>query len=407
MPGGRREGSVRLDWARPRPEVESTQVAIVGAGPAGLMLSHLLHLAGVESVVLERRSREYVEARVRAGVLEDRSATLLRDAGVGARMDREGLVHRGIHLQFGGDRHRIDFQELTGRTILVYGQQEVVKDLIEARLVAGGALHFEADVTSIDHEGPAVTYLHEGARRVLRCDVVAACDGSHGVGRDAVAGAAVFERVYPHAWLGVLARTPPASEELIYACHDNGFALLSMRSPEVSRLYLQVRPDEDLDEWPADRIWSELRTRLGEPALRAGEFLDVGITPMRSLVIEPMQSGAVFLAGDAAHIVPPTGAKGMNLALADVTTLARALAERFRSTSSTRLDSYSADCAGRIWRAEQFSWFMTNLLHRDPDGDPFGHRLQLANLANIVSSRAAATALAESYVGAATEGIEI
>ncbi|HEY8953767.1 MAG TPA: 4-hydroxybenzoate 3-monooxygenase [Candidatus Dormibacteraeota bacterium] len=387
--------------------MDSTQVAIIGAGPAGLMLSHLLHLAGVESVVLELRSRDYVEARVRAGVLEDRSAALLRDAGVGARMDREGLIHRGIQLQFGGERHRIDFEELTGRTILVYGQQEVVKDLIEARLAASGALIFEAEVLSIDQEGPAVTYVQGGESRVLRSEVIAACDGSHGVGREAVADASVFKRVYPHAWLGVLARTPPASEELIYACHANGFALLSMRSPEVSRLYLQVRPDEDLAEWPTDRIWSELRTRLGEPSLREGEFLDVGFTPMRSLVIEPMHAGSLFLAGDAAHIVPPTGAKGMNLALADVTTLARALAERFRSTSTTLLDSYSADCSGRIWRAEHFSWFMTNLLHRDPDGDPFGHRLQLANLANVVSSRAAATALAENYVGAATEGIRI
>jgi len=385
--------------------VDDTQVAIIGAGPAGLMLAHLLQLAGVESVVLELRSRGYVEARVRAGVLEDRSAALLRDAGVGARMDREGLVHRGIYLQFGGQRHRIDFEELTGRTILVYGQQEIVKDLIEARLTANAAILFEAAVLSIQPEGPAVTYVQGDETRVLRCELIAACDGSHGVGREAVAGASVFERVYPHAWLGVLARTPPTSEELIYACHENGFALLSMRSPEVSRLYLQVRPDEDLEEWPADRIWSELRTRLGEPSLRAGEFLDVGITPMRSLVIEPMQSGRVFLAGDAAHIVPPTGAKGMNLALADVTVLARAIRERFRTGSSRLLESYSGDCAGRIWRAEQFSSFMTTLLHRDPDGDAFGHRLRLANLTNLVSSRAAATALAENYVGAATEGI--
>lgn len=385
--------------------VDRTQVAIVGAGPAGLMLSHLLHLSGIESVVLEARSREYVEARVRAGVLENGAARLLRDAGVGERMDRDGLIHRGIFLNFAGARHRLDFEELTGKTILVYGQQEIVRDLITVRLAAGGALKFDATVEAIDGAAPSVSYTQDGETKVLACSVVAACDGSHGLGRSSVAGSRTYERVYPHAWLGVLARTPPPSAELVYAYHDNGFALLSMRSPEVSRLYLQVRPDENLGEWPEQRIWSELRLRLDEPSLKQGDILDMGITPMRSLVIEPMQAGNVLLAGDAAHIVPPTGAKGMNLALADVVVLARALVARFRSGSTELLDNYSSECAGRIWRSQQFSSFMTNLLHRDPDGDLFGHRLRLANLSTIVSSRAAATALAENYVGAATEGV--
>jgi p-hydroxybenzoate 3-monooxygenase len=384
---------------------ERTQVAIVGAGPAGLMLSQLLGLAGIRSVVLEVRDQAYVEARVRAGVLEHGAAELLRAGGVGRRMDREGLVHRGISLNFSGERHHVDFEALTGRTILVYGQQEVVKDLVAARLAAGGDVRFEAEVQSIDGGAGTLRYSMGGQDAGLAADFVAACDGSHGVGRTALTGAGVFERVYDHAWLGVLAQTPPASEELIYAYHDHGFALHSMRSPDVSRLYLQVAPDEDLANWPEDRIWEELRLRLDEPDLQAGEILDLGITPMRSLVREPMQAGRLFLAGDAAHIVPPTGAKGMNLALADVAVLARGLSDWFRHGSSERLDRYSAECARRVWRAEHFSWFMTNLLHRDPHRDPFEHRLRLAGLRNVVSSRAAATALAENYVGAATDGV--
>jgi p-hydroxybenzoate 3-monooxygenase len=366
------------------------------------MLSHLLHLAGVQSVVLERRDRAYVEARVRAGVLEHGAAQLLRESGVGARMDREGLIHRGIYLQFGGERHHIDFEELTGRTIVVYGQQEVVKDLIHARLAAGGDLRFESEVRSIDPVAGAVVYAADGEEHVIQGDLVAACDGSHGVGQLALSGASVFERNYPHAWLGVLARTPPATEELIYAYHERGFALHSMRSLEVSRLYLQVRPNEDPSRWPEDRLWEELRLRLGEPSLRAGEILDLGVTPMRGRVLEPMQTGRLFLAGDAAHVVPPTGAKGMNLALGDVAVLANAMVEWFRTGSERLLKAYSARCAHRVWRAEHFSWFMTNLLHRDPEGDPFEHRLRLANLTYLVRSRAAATSLAENYVGAAT-----
>lgn len=387
--------------------IERTQVAIVGAGPAGLMLSHLLDLSGVRSVVLETRDRAYVEARVRAGVLEQGAAELLRASGVGARMDREGLVHRGIHLHFAGSRHHIDFQDMTGRTILVYGQQEVVKDLIAARLRASGELRFEATVKAIDAGLGEVRYLQDHQERVLRADLVAACDGSHGAGRRALDGATLYEHDYPHAWLGILARTPPATDELIYAYHDHGFALHSMRSPEISRLYLQVRPDEDLAAWPEERIWEELRLRLGEPSLAHGEILDTGITPMRSVVIEPMQTGRMYVAGDAAHIVPPTGAKGMNLALADVAMMSVAMVEWFRTGSTAALDRYSRECAGRVWRAQRFSSFMTNLLHRDPGGDPFEHRLRLANLAYTIGSRAAATSLAENYVGAATDGVSL
>ena len=384
-----------------------TQVGVVGAGPAGLLLSHLLQRAGIESVVLERRSRDYVEGRVRAGVLEQGAVELLRGCGAGERMDREGLVHEGVNFQFGGGRHRIDFVDLTGRGIMVYGQQEVVKDLIAARLAAGGELRFEAEAESVEGaegERPAIAFVEGGEHGRLACDFVACCDGSHGIGRSSLpaSGYVAYERVYPHAWLGVLARTPPAAEELIYAYHERGFALHSMRTPEISRLYLQVPADEAEAAWPEERIWDELRLRLGEPGLRAGEILELGITPMRSLVLEPMQHGRLFLAGDAAHIVPPTGAKGMNLALADVAELAAGLDAYYRTGASERLDGYTRACLRRVWRAQHFSAFMTHLLHRDAEGDPFEHRLRLANLAYVVDSRAAATSLAENYTGAAT-----
>jgi p-hydroxybenzoate 3-monooxygenase len=370
------------------------------------MLGHLLQRAGIESVVLEHRSREYVEGRVRAGVLEHGAAQLLRDSGVGERMDREGLVHHGIYLQFDGGRHHIDFTDLTGRNIVVYGQQEVVKDLVAARLKSGASILFEAEATEvcgIEGEQPVIRYRHDGRSHEVSCDFIAACDGSHGIGRLSMQGnVSAYERVYPHAWLGILARTPPASEELIYAYHEHGFALHSMRSPEVSRLYLQVSAGEELSAWPEDRVWAELRLRLGERDLQAGEVLDIGITPMRSLVIEPMQSGRLFLAGDAAHIVPPTGAKGMNLALADVKELAAALVESYSSGSLARLARYTDECLTRVWRAESFSAFMTGLLHRDAEGDPFEHRLRIANLSYLVQSRAAATSLAENYTSAAT-----
>jgi len=381
--------------------VPATQVGIVGAGPAGLMLSHLLHRQGITSVVLERRSRDYVERRVRAGVLEQGSADLLTSTGVGERMIREGLVHDGIKLRFAGEEHRIDFRRLTGKGITVYGQQEVVKDLIEQRLADGGEVWFDAEATAvegIEDDHPRIAYRRNGEDASVTCEFVAGCDGSHGIAHEALA-AKSSERSYPFSWLGILAKTPPASDELIYAYHDRGFALHSMRSPEISRLYLQVDGDDTMDAWPEARIWDELRLRLAEPSLQAGEIIESGITPMRSMVTEPMQHGRLFLAGDAAHIVPATGAKGMNLALADVKVLAEALAAWYRSKSRELLDRYSELCLRRVWRAEHFSAWMTALLHRDPAGDPFDHKLRLSYLRYIATSEAAATTLAENYVG--------
>ena len=377
-----------------------TQVGIIGAGPAGLMLSHLLHLQGIESVVLETRSRDYVEARVRAGVLEQGSADLMSSAGVGDRMRREGLVHDGIKLRFEGEEHRIDFRALTGRGITVYGQQEVVKDLIQRRLDDGGQIWFDTQATSIDgiEDHPSVNYCRDGKAQRLSCDFIAGCDGSHGISNGG-GESRTYERSYPFAWLGVLAKTPPATDELIYAYHDRGFALHSMRTPEISRLYLQVDADETMANWPEDRIWSELRLRLAEPHLEPGEIIEDGITPMRSLVIEPMQRGQLFLAGDAAHIVPATGAKGMNLALNDVRILAEGLSAWYRSGSRDQLDRYSEQCLRRIWRAEHFSAWMTGLLHRDQGGDPFEHKLRLSYLRYVTTSSAAASTLAENYVG--------
>ncbi len=389
-----------------------TQVGIIGAGPAGLMLSHLLHRQGITSVVLERRSRDYVERRVRAGVLEQGSTDLLASTGVGDRMTREGLVHDGIKLRFAGEEHRIDFRRLTGRGITVYGQQEVVKDLIKQRLADRGEIWFEAEATAIEgieDDHPRIAYRRNGEQATLSCEFMAGCDGSHGVARSHFppplagegqgGGQRVYERTYPFAWLGILARMPPASDELIYAYHERGFALHSMRSPEISRLYLQVDADDTMDAWPEARIWDELRLRLAEPKLQSGEIIEDGITPMRSMVTDPMQRGRLFLAGDAAHIVPATGAKGMNLALADVKVLAEALAAWYRSKSRDLLDRYSDLCLGRVWRAEHFSAWMTALLHRDPAGDPFDHKLRLSYLRYIVTSQAAATTLAENYVG--------
>ena len=386
-----------------------TQVAIVGAGPAGLVLSHLLALEGIESVVLESRSRDYVEKRVRAGVLEQGTVDLLRGMGVGGRMQREGLVHHGIELRFEGQGHRIPLTELTGgRSITVYGQQEVVKDLIAARLEAGGQLLFEAEALHVDElesARPKVHYRQAGQTHTLESDFAAGCDGFWGVAREDVPAGVlrVYEREYPFAWLGILAATPPASDELIYASHDRGFALLSMRSPEVSRLYLQCRPDEPLEDWPDERIWQELRTRLATDdgfTLQPGEMLEKSVTTMRSFVVEPMQYGRLFLAGDAAHIVPPTGAKGMNLAIADVRVLADALVNWYATGRADLLDAYSATCLRRVWRAEHFSWWMTSMLHRFPDDDRgFQYRLQLSQLRYVTTSQAAATGLAENYVG--------
>ncbi|HJQ44705.1 MAG TPA: 4-hydroxybenzoate 3-monooxygenase [Amycolatopsis sp.] len=384
-----------------------TQVGIIGAGPAGLLLSYLLHAEGIAAVVLEARSRSYVEQRVRAGVCEQPTVELLREIGVAGRLDAEGLPHHGLLLRFDRRDHRIALSALTGRTITVYGQQEIVKDLIAAHEANGYPVEFEvSDVAlhDLDTERPRVTYRSAGTEHTLECDAIAGCDGFHGVSRPAIAAGSVrfFDRDYPFAWLGVLARTPPSHKELIYTHHERGFALHSMRSPEITRLYLQVPHDERIDGWSDDRIWSELTRRLetrGEFSLREGPILDKGITPMRSFVTEPMQYGRLFLAGDAAHIVPPTGAKGMNLAVADVRVLSRALVDLVRHKRTELAESYSDTCLRRVWRAEHFSWFMTSMLHVDPSADAFARRLQLSQLRYTAFSRAAATSLAENYVG--------
>ncbi len=385
-----------------------TQVGIIGAGPSGLLLSHLLARAGIDSIVVEARSRSYVEERIRAGVLEQQSVDLLNETGVGARMMREGLVHHGINLRFGGRTCRIDFAALTpGRAVTVYGQHEVVKDLIHARLEAGGKILFDVSGTTLqdfDATQPSIDFVREGERSRIRCDFIAGCDGFHGVSRGSIPDAAlrVYDRSYPFAWLGILAKAPPASDELVYALHDDGFALLSMRSPQITRLYLQCAPDEDLGRWPDARVWAELHKRLEDasgPKLNEGPVLQKGVTPMRSYVVEPMRNGRLFLAGDAAHIVPPTGAKGMNLAVADIRVLAMAFADHYAHQSSEGLDRYSDKCLGRVWKAQRFSWWMTSILHRFDADNAFDRRRQLAELEYVAGSRAAQTALAENYVG--------
>jgi p-hydroxybenzoate 3-monooxygenase len=387
-----------------------TQVGIVGAGPAGLMLSHLLHLEGIDSVVLEAHTREYVQERVRAGVLEQNTVDLLTETGVGARMQREGLVHHGVELRFQGRGHRIDFRELTGRAITIYAQAEVVRDLIEVRLAAGGRVFFEAtDVSVHDFEicfsdrKPSIRYRKDGNAVELSCDFIAGCDGFHGICRPSVPRGILttFERMYPFAWLGILAEAPPSSEELVYCYHDRGFALLSMRSPKLSRLYLQCAPDELIENWPDQRIWQELQTRLVCKGwhLTEGPIIQKGISGMRSFVVEPMQYGKLFLAGDAAHIVPPTGAKGLNLAVADVRVLAKAIAEFYRSGDRRLLDRYSEVCLRRVWKVQRFSWWMTSMLHRFEGDNPFDCRRQIGELDYVTSSRAASQSLAENYVG--------
>ena len=382
-------------------------MAVVGAGPAGLLLAHLLSREGIETVLLEDRSREYVEARVRAGVIEQGVVDLLVETGAGERLVREGLVHHGIELQFAGERHRIPLSELAGgRAIVIYGQTELVKDLIRLRLDGGRPLHFEVENVSLhdlESERPLVRYFHEGRDEELECDVVAGCDGFHGICRPSVPPGLLseFSREYAFGWLGILAAVAPSNDELVYAHHERGFALLSLRSPELSRLYIQCRPDEDLAGWPDDRIWEELQTRLGLEGwtLAEGPILEKGVTGMRSYVCEPMRHGRLFLAGDAAHIVPPTGAKGLNLALRDVRVLADAIVDWYRAGSTTGLDSYSDTCLRRIWRAEHFSWWMTHMLHRPDGSDAFDLKLQLSELAYITRSEAAATSLAQNYVG--------
>ena len=383
-----------------------TQVAIIGAGPAGLALGQLLHLQGIDSVILENRTREYVEARIRAGVLEHGVVELFEQMGVADRLHREGIVHHGVELQFAGERHRLDFTELTGRHIVVYGQTEVVKDLIETRLETGRPLVFEADGVSLhdlDTDRPRVEYDAGGEHHVLECDIVAGCDGFHGVSRPSIPETILrtYGREYPYGWLGILAAVAPSNDELIYAHDPRGFALLSLRSPELSRLYVQCSPDEDIAEWPDERIWEELQLRLALPGwtLEEGPILEKGVTPMRSFVCEPMRYGRLLLAGDAAHIVPPTGAKGLNLAINDVRILSEVLGEWFAKRDDEALDGYSAKCLERVWRAEHFSWWMTTMLHRAPDDDPFTEQLQLSQLRYVTSSRAAAVSLAENYAG--------
>jgi p-hydroxybenzoate 3-monooxygenase len=385
-----------------------TQVGIVGAGPAGLMLSHLLHLNGIESVILECRSRQYIEDRVRAGVLEQGTVDLMVETGVGERLQRDGLRHDGVWFSFGGRRHRINLAELTGGSaITVYAQQEVVKDLVQARLSSGGQIVFEVDdlsVHDLDSALPKIRYRKYGVAHEVVCDFIAGCDGFHGICRPSVPEGVIslYERVYPFAWLGILAEAAPTSEELVYTYTDRGFALFSMRSPQITRLYLQCTPDEDLTKWPDDRVWEELCARMRTqdgwaPAI--GPVIQKGITGMRSFVIEPMQFGQLFLAGDAAHIVPPTGAKGLNLAISDVRVLSQALDAFYKSGRRDLLDGYSAKCLRRIWKVQRFSWWMTSMLHLFPGADGFDHRRQLAELDYITSSRAGMTTLAENYVG--------
>jgi p-hydroxybenzoate 3-monooxygenase len=381
----------------------------VGAGPAGLLLSHLLHLEGIESFVLEARSREYVEHRVRAGVLEQGTVELLTETGLADRLHREGLVHQGVELRFEGEGHRIDLSGLTGgRAITIYGQQEVVKDLIAARLRDEGRLLFEVSDVALDgltSDRPTISFTHDGEARTLECDVVAGCDGFHGVSRHAIPDGVLteFDRTYPFAWLGILAEAPPSSDELIYTHHDRGFALCSLRSPKLSRMYLQVAPEEDLEAWPDERIWEELRTRTatanGAFTLNEGPVVERLVAPLRSWIVEPMQHGRLFLAGDAAHIVPATGAKGLNLAVADVVALSRGLVRFFGSGDESLLEAYSETCLRRVWRVQHFSWWMTSMLHRFDPGDRYQHRLQLAQLHYVTTSTAAATTLAENYVG--------
>jgi len=385
-----------------------TQVGIIGAGPAGLLLAHLLHRQGIDSVVLELRSREAVEATVRAGVLEQATVDLLNEAGVGERMRREGLVHHGIGLRFAGHTHRIDLHGLTrGRAITIYAQHEVVRDLIQARIAADRPIIFEAKDVSVHDlttRSPSIRFRKENEVHEIRCDFLAGCDGFHGVCRPSLPAGTftAFERSFPFGWLGILIAAPCSSKELIYARHDRGFALVSTRSPQIQRLYLQCDPHDDLAHWPDDRIWKELQLRLATSdgwTLTPGPILQRGIVAMRSFVVEPMQYGRLFLAGDAAHIVPPTGAKGLNQAVADVRVLARAFAEFYSSGQTQSLDSYSQTCLPRVWKAQRFSLWMTSLLHRFPEDDPFRDRTQLAELDYLVNSCAAATSLAENYVG--------
>ena len=382
-----------------------TQVGIVGAGPAGLMLARLLTLQGIESVIIENRSRDYIENRIRAGLIEHWAADLLVDVGAGERMKREGLLHWGINLGINGDLHRIDFQKLVDKRVTIYGQQEVVKDLVERRLADGGPLYFEVDdvrVHDLTSERPKIRFTHQGKNQEIECDFIAGCDGFHGICRPSVPAGVlgIFEREYPFGWLGILSESPPPDHELIYSYTDGGFALYTMRSETLSRLYLQCDHDEDIANWPDAGIWDELHKRLGGARkLQEGAILQKGITAMRSFVAEPMQYGRLFLAGDSAHIVPPTGAKGMNLAFADVVFLDRGLNAFYKQGRMDLLEKFTQTCLRRVWKAQRFSWWMTQLLHLFPEETPFDRRRQLSDLDYLTSSDTAAKSLAEQYVG--------
>lgn len=381
-------------------------VVIIGSGPAGLLLSHLLHVQGISSVILERKSRDYVEGRIRAGVLEMGTVGLMERVGVDARMKKEGIIHGGIYISLNGKRTHVNIEELTGgSTVMVYGQTEVTKDLIAARLAHGGEIVFEAEDVSlhdIESDRPRVCYVKDGNPVELTCDYIAACDGFHGVGRKTLPGVKELEKVYPFGWLGILAHAKPVADELIYAKHDRGFALCSMRSETVVRHYVQVPSSDKIEDWSDDRFWDELRTRLGEEdaeLVNEGEVFEKSIAPLRSFVAEPMQHGRLFLAGDAAHIVPPTGAKGLNLAASDVHYLSEALIAKYKNNRSDLLESYSDMALARVWKAERFSWWMTTMLHKFEDDDHFEGRIRQAELQYILSSKAGLTTLAENYVG--------
>lgn len=390
----------------------STRIAIIGAGPSGLLLSHLLHLSGIDNIVLERQTRSHVEGRIRAGVLEHGSVNALREAGLAARLDREGLEHEGFELAFGGDRHRIALKDLTGKSVTVYGQTEITRDMIAARLASGGELVFEAaDVELLDVTGqrPRVHYTHAGTTHEIACDFIAGCDGFHGVSRCTIPDEVRrdFERVYPFGWLGILADVPPLARELVYANHERGFALCSMRSPSRSRYYVQCGLDEDIANWSDDRFWDELEVRIGPDAARTlvrGPSIEKSIAPLRSFVCEPMRHGNLFLAGDAAHIVPPTGAKGLNLAIADVRLLHRALDQWYGSGNASGLEQYSQKVLDRVWKVERFSWALSMLMHQFPDHSPFEMRMQRADFDYLRSSEAASRSIAENYVGLPLEG---
>jgi p-hydroxybenzoate 3-monooxygenase len=382
-----------------------TQVGIIGAGPAGLMLSHLLHLEGIESIILESRSRSYIESRIRAGLIEQWARDLLVETGLGERLLREGLSHNGIHLCFNGALHYINFRALVSKGVTIYGQQEVVKDIVARRLADGGQIFFEVDDVSVhDFEGeePKIRFRNGTGMGEIECDFIGGCDGFHGICRPSIQAdkITIYDREYPFGWLGILSQSPPPDEELIYCYHDRGFALFTMRAPSLARLYVQCAPDDEVESWSDERIWEELHARLaGARQLVEGRMLQKGVTAMRSFVAEPMRHGRLFLAGDAAHIVPPTGAKGMNLAFADVVVLSRALAEFYRTGRSDALDRYSATCLRRVWKAQRFSWWMTQMLHLSPTHNAFDRKRQLAELDYVVTSEAAARSLAENYAG--------